>query len=70
MIINHDEYVMKSMDKLDHTFLAGLPHNKWNKLHIQHDAAKGFESFVSCKFVVHQKTEATYTFRSQNNEQQ
>ena len=54
-IINNDEYEMKSIDKLHYTFPAGLSHDKWQKLNVENDAAKGFESFVSCEFVVHQK---------------
>jgi len=67
LIINNDEYEMKSIDKLHHTFPAGLSHDKWHNLNIAHNTAMGFESFVRCKFVVHRKPEATYAFRSQSN---
>jgi len=49
-------------------FPAGPSHDKMHKLNAEYDAAKGFESFVSYKFVVHQQLQATYTFGSQNNE--
>ena len=67
MIIDNDEYEMKSIDKLHYTFLAGLSHDKWHTFNIEHDAAMSFESFVRCEFVVDRKLEATYAFRSQSN---
>jgi hypothetical protein len=67
LIINNDEYEMKSIDKLHYTFPAGLSHDKWYKLNIEHDAVKGFESLVRCKCAVHQKLEAMYAFRRQSN---
>jgi len=60
--------MMKSIDKLHSTFPAGLSQDKWHTSNVGHDAAKGFESVVSCKCVVHRKPEATYTFRSKNNQ--
>jgi len=42
LIINNDEYEMKSIDKLHYTFPAGLSHNSRHKLNIEHDAAMGF----------------------------
>ena len=66
LIINNDEYKMNSIDKLHYMFQAGQSHNKWDKLNFQHEAAMGFESFVPCEFVVHQKAEAMYAFRSQS----
>ena len=54
-INNNWNYEMKSIDTLHYTFLAGPFHNKWHKLNIESDAAKGFESFVSCEFVVPKK---------------
>ena len=59
---------MMSIDKLHYTFLAGLSHDKWDMMNDVHDAAKFFESFVSCEFVAHRKPEATSAFPSQNNE--
>ena len=67
LIINNDEYEMKSIDKLHYMFPAGLSHEKWQKFNIQHDVAKGFESLIPCEFVVHWKPEATYAFRRQCN---
>jgi hypothetical protein len=67
LIINNDKYEMKSIDKLHYTFLAGLSHNKWHKVNIEDDAAKGFESLVHCKYVVHWYPEVTYAFQSQCN---
>ena len=67
LVINNDKYEMKAIDKLHYTFPAGLSHDKWHKLNIEHDAAMGFESFVNCEFVVHRKPEAMYAFRSQSN---
>ena len=67
LIINNDEYKMKSIGKLHYTFPAALSHDKWHNFNIEHNAAKGFESLVCCKFVVHRKPEGTYTFRSQSN---
>jgi len=68
LIIDNDEYEMKSIDKLHYAFPAGLSHDKWHKLNAMHDAAQGFEAFVSCEIVVHQEPEPTYAFQSQNNE--
>jgi len=47
-MINNDEYQMKSIDKLHYMFPAGLSYDKWHKLNVVYDAAKGFESCVSC----------------------
>jgi len=60
LIINNDECKLKSIDKLHYTFPAGLSHDKWHKLNIEHDAAKGLELLVGCEFVVHRKPEPTY----------
>lgn len=62
LIIDNDEYEMKSINKLHYKFPAGLSHDNWDKLNGKHLAAKGFEPFVSCEFVVHWKPETTYTF--------
>ena len=67
LIINNDEYEMKSIDKLHYMFPAGVSHDKLHKLNIEQDAAKGFESLVRCEFVVHRKPETMYVFRSQSN---
>jgi len=67
LIINNDEYEMKSIDKLHYAFPAGLSHDKWHKLNIEHDIAMGFKSFAHCEFVVHRKPEAMYAFRSQRH---
>jgi len=67
LIINNDEYEMKSIDKLHYMFPPGLSHDKCHKLNIVHDTVKGFQSLVRCEFVVHRKPEATYAFRSQSN---
>jgi len=42
MIIDNDEYEMKSIEKLHDTFPAGLSHDKWHTFNIEHDAAMGF----------------------------
>jgi len=55
-IINNDEYEMRSIDKLYYTLLAALSHDKWHKLNVEYDPAKGLESFVSCELVVHRKS--------------
>ena len=68
LISNDDEYEMQSIDELYYMFPASLSHDKWHKFNVEHDAAKGFQWFVSYKFVVHREPEATYTFGSQNNE--
>jgi hypothetical protein len=62
LIINNDEYQMKSIDRLHYTFPAGLSDDKWCKFNFKHDAAKGFQSLVHCEFVVYRKPVATYTF--------
>lgn len=67
LIIDNNEYKMKSIDKVQYTISAGLSHDKWHKYHVHYDAAKAFESFVSCEYVVHLKSEATNAFRSQSN---
>jgi hypothetical protein len=40
LILNNDGYEIKSIDKLHYIFLAGLSHNKWQKLNIEDDAAQ------------------------------
>jgi len=68
LIVNNDKYEMESIDTLNYMFRAGLSHDSWHKLIVEHDAANGFKSFVSCEFVVHREPKATFTFRSQNND--
>jgi len=65
--INNDKYQIRSIDKLHYTLLTGPFHDKWHTWNVNHDAAKGFESCVSCKLFVHLKRKATYAFRTQNN---
>ena len=62
LIINNDQYEIKSIDKLHYTFPAGLSHDRRHKSDVRHDAAAGFESFVSCEFEAHWKPEAMYPF--------
>jgi len=67
MIINNDQYEMKSIDKLHYKFPAGESHNTVHESKCKHREVKGFESFSSCEFPVCWTPEATYTFRSKKN---
>jgi len=68
LIGNNDEYEVKSIHQLHYMFAAGLSHDKLHNLNVEHDAAKGVKSFVSCEFLVHPEPEATFAFRIQKNE--
>ena len=46
LIMNTDEYEIKSIYKLHYMFPAGLSYDKWRKLIIEHYPVKGFESFL------------------------
>jgi len=50
LIINNDQYEMKSIDKLQNRFLAGIYHEKRHKSNVELDAAVGLELLVSCKW--------------------
>jgi hypothetical protein len=43
VIIINDEYEIKSMDRIQSTFPAGLSRNQWYKSNIEHEAAPGIE---------------------------
>jgi hypothetical protein len=45
-------------------FLMGLSHDELHKWKVVHDAAQGFELFVSCKYEMPRKPAAAYTFQN------